>query len=183
MEKLVEVPMKEPLQLDLPSGTYIAGGYALYLAGYSNSYGDHDIFVTSDCKLSMPQLLETLGIIEYDESEFAYTYHKNIFDDRKTCGKLTIVDKLSSTVQVIKKIRKSPYDIVSSFDLDICQFIFDGKRLWATQRALYAANHKKLYIVPENVRTMEYTYNRARKYMRRGYKLLMPGIEKDKIDL
>lgn len=125
---LEEVPMvnKDKGNISLGDGMYVAGGYAMYLAGWTDYWGDIDIFVC-DIESAKKYLMK--------QCDYVTLYDSCIVPYNDRC------------VQIILRLYKAPTEIVHGFDLDCCGILWDGEKLWATKRAIWA--YKNNWFDPE----------------------------------
>lgn len=153
------------INIDISScKTYIAGGYALYLYdGESIRWSDVDIFFTE--KESLKKFFKTnRNELYYNCKNYELSDNYIQFDE----------------YQLILKLFSSPYDIVKSFDIGACQFIFDGRNLYATHRALYEVKNKRIYFNRRLASTMY--INRLIKYREKGFKICLPEFDEKNIN-
>lgn len=186
---LVEVPIVNPmptfkLNVSLPEGAYIAGGLPAWMAGFTTSYHDIDIFFTSTSAMSDMMLREYKHIeppTAIRPFELRYVFHK--YGGEHICI-LSLKEISSSSVykcrntpihQLILRLYKAPTEIVHGFDVDVCGVLWDGKKLWATKRAIYAASVKKNWFDPYRA-SPSYAY-RLSKYMARGIDVGLVGLD------
>lgn len=186
---LVEVPIVNPmptfkLNVPLPKGAYIAGGLPAWMAGYTTSYHDIDIFFTSTSAMDDIMLREYEHIeppTAIRPYELRHVFYK--YGGEHMCI-LTGKDISSSTVykcrnipihQLIRRLYKAPTEIVHGFDVDVCGVLWDGKKLWATKRAIYASRVKKNWFDPDRA-SPSYAY-RLSKYMARGIDIGLVGLD------
>ena len=170
---LMEIPIvgdrvQETLdKVKLVDGSYIAGGAAMYMAGWIDVHKDIDIFFTNKNALSEILLLECKSISD----EFGHSFYvsKNAVD-------------ISYHVQGILRLYKAPTEIVHGFDVDCCGILYDhlSGKLWATKRAYWSFKNKMNIFDPE--RASPSYIPRLVKYMRRGYDIFVPFFTQLKID-
>ncbi len=182
---LVEVPIKAKNYIkSLPAGIYAAGGYALYLSGYAKAstkgldkyvegcqytFSDVDLFTTS--KEAVGELLLSL------EERVRVGDHTVDFPIQCLENKDNLlIHRPCYKGQIILRLYKAPTEIVHGFDLDCCGFLLsydDGTpRLWATKRALWAAENGINWFDPDRM-SPSYAYRMA-KYMIRGFRPMLP---------
>jgi hypothetical protein len=65
-----------------------------------------------------------------------------------------------------------PSEVVHGFDVDCVGFVYDGEKLYATKRALYAAKNGVNWFDPSRS-SPSYAY-RLIKYKRRGFNISLP---------
>lgn len=149
---------------DLPKGHYLAGGYVLYLADITVKYKDIDVF-TTDPKVS-----------------------EEVFGKYMNYGSENAVDILYDR-QLILRVYSCPSEIVHGFDVGCCGVLFDGKDVWATERALYCINNKVNWLEPDRA-SPSYIY-RLCKYANRsmdielnkgGFRIMLPLSDEIKIN-
>lgn len=154
IKKNVEIPDNWTVIEDCPPGAYIAGSFALYLSTYMHPHkpGDVDYFFTDQD--SLDKCINLLGIAE--ESEWTYRQDK---------------------IHVIKKVFKSPFDILDSFDIDPCRILYDPitKELWAHEKAIKSYN-TGLCTFELSKTSSERYIPRFMKYIHRGFEIDLPYI-------
>lgn len=155
---------------------YIAGGYLLYL---------FQTFLANSC---------TPGAEAYDvDVWFTHNSGDNTqsirFHDIATTfpyfaqeNERTIVKTYTFTTECGKSRRLpvngvcfigSIFDIVKSFDLDICQILFDGEKLWGTRAFVEAFEQRRSSVTPYRQDATDSHYRspeRLLKYARRGWR-------------
>lgn len=147
----------------LPSNHYIAGGAALYIAGVTNKFKDIDIF---SCDKNES--------IEYIKRELAPDYD-GVYHSGNA---ITFRSKVA--IQLILREYSSPSQIVHGFDIGCCSILFDGKKLWATNKALYCIDEMVNWFEPD--RSSPTYAMRLAKYHTRGFILKLPSTEELGID-
>ena len=169
---LVEVPaLEERVQkilseIHLVENSYIAGGAAMYMAGWTDSYNDIDIFFTDKNALTDLLLQRSKHVIECLKASGDWT---NMLVYGVTKNAVHICE-----AQGILRLYKAPTEIVHGFDVDCCGILYDlhtGK-LWATKRAYWSFLNKMNIFDPE--RASPSYVSRLVKYMRRGYDIYIP---------
>jgi len=151
----------------LGNNIYIAGGAALYIAGYVDKYSDIDIFVTKK------NILGKFIVDNLDENDLVIT------DNSMSVRKFDEVNFRSMKFQFIRRLYTCPSEIVHGFDLDCCGILYDGKRLWATKRTVYSLSNKINWFDPQRV-SPSYGYRLA-KYCIRGFEIGLPFFDKKSI--
>ena len=161
--------------LKLPPGAYIAGGYAMYLAGYIDTYKDIDVFFTNK---------ETAYAFIELNKKYLHSAHlgPNTFSMKYSSGRPNYDN---AKVQLIFRLYIAPTEIVHGFDLDCVGVLYDGAKLWATERTLYAIEHKINWFDPTRA-SPSYAYRLA-KYTIRGFSIGLPlfdpsRIQEEKVD-
>jgi len=171
---LVEIPILKNTNYIPPKGWYIAGGAALYMAGYTSKYSDIDLFTTlsrDEAEKSMEYLVDADKNITI--SGYSVTYSAiNTFtsSDRDEHG-----PPLRVRIQHILRLYKSLSEIVHGFDLDCVGVIYDGNKLWCTRRTLFSLSKKMNYFDSKRA-SPSYAY-RLVKYMSRGFNIFLPHSE------
>lgn len=143
----------------LPPKHVIAGGAVLYLAGITNTFKDIDIF-TCDKEETMRHIETIYGQRDYYglyQSGNAITYKGNV------------------NVQYILREYTSPSQIIHGFDVSCCSILFDGEKLWTTNKGLYCINNMVNWFEPD--RSSPTYAMRLSKYHIRGFMLRFPSIE------
>jgi len=168
-----------PIEFSFQYGMYLAGGAALYMAGFSKKYSDFDLFFTN--KKSCYQFLEKkeYPVIITENSISLNTSVKTDEIVRFGPKRGQPVYKQVNT-QCILRLYKSPSEIVHGFDLDCCGILYDGKKLWCTKRTKYALENRVNWFDPKRA-SPSYSY-RLSKYNTRGFQLKLPLITKEDID-
>ena len=82
-------------------------------------------------------------------------------------------------IQVILRRYACVADVILQFDIDCCQFAYDGARVWATPAAQRALRSGVLIADPE-WRSATYE-SRLYKYCKRGFALAVPGLDEQRI--
>lgn len=82
-------------------------------------------------------------------------------------------------VQVILRIFKSPSEILIGFDVDCCTAGFDGEKVWISPRCARALT-TQTNLVDLSRRSASYEM-RLYKYVKRGFSIAIPGLEKEKV--
>lgn len=143
---------------------FVAGGAALFMAGVIPIYDDIDVFT-----IDKEKALQWVNNIDK---------YKN---SRISRDAITIVAALhNKTAQLILRIYKSPAEIVYGFDLDCVGILWDGKYLWATERAIYAIQNMVNWVDPN--RASPSYIHRLSKYMKRGFEIKLPLLDTNFID-
>lgn len=143
----------------LPKDHYIAGGAALYIAGITDVFKDIDIFT---CNKN-----ETMRYIQS-----SYGPH-NYYGMYQSGNAITIKGKVS--VQFITREYSSPSQIIHGFDVSCCSILFDGNKLWTTNKGLYCINNMVNWFEPD--RSSPTYALRLCKYHMRGFMLRLPSTE------
>lgn len=147
----------------LPPNHYIAGGAVLYLAGITNKFKDVDIF---SCDKN-----ETIEYIKREHAPDYYgVYHSG--------NAITFRSRVA--IQFILREYSGPSQIVHGFDVGCCSILFDGKKLWATNKALYCIDNMTNWFEPD--RSSPTYATRLAKYHIRGFMLRFPSTEELGID-
>jgi len=170
----------------LENGAFIAGGAALFMAGYIpyNDINDIDMFFTSE-DVAIRQIN---AIAEFNKKLIRDTHMSNADERIEKANLVFKTDQSISAsimsndgydnintmykVQYILRIYSCPSEIVHGFDLDSCGVLWDGRHLWATQRTLYALKNKINWFDPERA-SPSYVYRLA-KYNKRGFEIHLP---------
>ena len=83
-------------------------------------------------------------------------------------------------IQIILRLYKSPAEILMGFDVDACAIGYNGKSVLMTPRAHHAMTYQ-LNTVDMTRRSPSYEMRLA-KYAKRGYAILVPTLDENKID-
>jgi hypothetical protein len=173
----------------LPKFAYVAGGS---LVTELNSRSDIDVFFAGcsekEAKDEIERFVKEAKLYKEDKE---YTLEK--IDIQQRCTTIRYIGKLSRksdgnrngryerlNVQFIHRIYKVVDEIPLGFDVDCCCVIYDGKKLWATPRGEYARIWKENNI--DGSRASPSYWHRLLKYAMRGYKMVIPGFDIDKIN-
>jgi len=205
---LVKIPLKRTLTLrdtnnnivEIPKGSYIAGGAALYMSGHSEILKDLDVFFTNTdayqkwvdivvpSKINLPYQNYTDNIKITDKF---VSVHRGLYDHiddenmmyiRIAFNSLTGQEMVSpASLQFIFRKYSSPAEIIYGFDLDCVGILYDGKDLWCTERAKYAIDNKVNWFDPMRA-SPSYIY-RLGKYTTRGYRLELPLIKENNLNM
>jgi len=134
---LIELPIVNTISYVPPNGWYIAGGAALYMAGYTSKYSDIDLFTTlskNNAESSLSHLVDTDKCISISSNSITHVMkHKN----------------KNIRIQYILRLYRSLSEIVHGFDLDCVGIIYDGNKLWCTNRTWYSLQMKMNYFDPK----------------------------------
>lgn len=84
-------------------------------------------------------------------------------------------------IQIITKLYKSPLEVIMSFDIDSCAFAYDGSDVWGLPRSLYSMV-RRTNVVDLTRRSLSYEY-RLQKYNRRGFSVMVPELDNNRIDM
>lgn len=161
--------------LALCPNIFIAGGFAMWLAGWTDAYKDIDIFFTDkNALINVLHLYEkAISVAKIVNEQYMYTHsryrrHTRAFPIWKNSVNIT------RKVQGILRLYRCPSEIVHGFDLDCCGILYDPreKRLWATRRAIWA-NENHMNIFDPMRASPSYAY-RLSKYRIRGYDIFLP---------
>jgi ankyrin repeat protein len=83
-------------------------------------------------------------------------------------------------IQIVLRIYSSPYEVLAGFDVDACTVGFDGTNVYCDVRSHHA--------LVTNYNTIDFTRRspsyemRLAKYGMRGFSVLVPGLDRDKVD-
>lgn len=83
-------------------------------------------------------------------------------------------------IQIVLRLYKSPAEILMGFDVDACSVGFDGDKVWMTPRCHRAMTHQ--YNVVDMSRRSPSYEMRLAKYGERGFAVLLPSLDRKKID-
>lgn len=184
---LEEVPVvnqiPDKIVVPVDPNLYIAGGFAMWMAGFTRDYSDVDYFFTHPSALE--HVLHSLHLDGNDVDD----YHANIsaMPTYISVTHRTISDYRRHdipTMQMILRLYKAPTEIVHGFDLDSCGVILshdsDGQpHLWATKRAMWSYRNKINWFDPLRA-SPSYAY-RLSKYMTRGYEIGLVHLDPESI--
>lgn len=158
---LIEIPIENslPLQDIRLDDMYIAGGAAMYMAGWIQDYGDIDIFTTN--KDTATRWMKNYGDTPKDEYTMSTIIHKRV-------------------IQLILRDYKYPSEILYGFDLDCVGVMWDGKKLYATEIAYYSWKNKVNWF--DHRRVSSSYIHRLCKYMNRGFHISLPLLTEEMIN-
>ncbi len=182
-------------------GNIILAGGALisFLMDYPRRPKDLDFFITSkDANVGEAKIAEILNNyrrISYEPGSLTYLREseEEENEDRdkiqifnvKTDWQRVVRTQNAITIgkatkyQVVLRLYTSPSEVVHGFDLDASGILYDGDRIWATQRAEYAIKIKTNYF---DFARMSPTYGyRLAKYASRGFQVWMPRFDLNKV--
>ncbi|KAK0430174.1 hypothetical protein EV421DRAFT_1893613 [Armillaria borealis] len=83
-------------------------------------------------------------------------------------------------VQIVLRLYVSIGEILAGFDIDAPCFAFDGEYVWGSPRGIAAVMRRANTV--DMSRRSPSLENRLAKYAARGYKVLVPSLNRDKID-
>jgi len=150
----------KPIKLGGP--VYVAGGAALWVGGYIDTVEDVDLFVVAD-----------EGTANKYTSSYTMYHCDNVSNIGGEIESLNGPSTLEyKKIQLIHRLYKSPAQIIYGFDLDCVGVLYDGKSLWATERALYSLREKMNWFDPSRA-SPSYIYRLA-KYKSRGFDIGLP---------
>lgn len=195
---LIEIEKKCADHIPVMPGFVVAGGAALYLATNTESHryrpeiSDVDFFaIQPDGDVSA--LNERIKSITFSSSQGdigdtaktvisqnalnTYTsYYRYTPSDRFHWRHLgDHLQRMNMRAQYILRMYRSPSEVVHGFDLDACGILWDGKKLWATERALYALKNKCNWFDPMRA-SPSYAYRLAKYKMKKGFDIRLPLI-------
>lgn len=110
---------------------------------------------------NFPQNIEKNIVVKYSEKVVSVSFTDKAYKGNQRYE-----------VQFIRRLYKSPSEILHGFDVDCCGFGYDGYMVWATSRAIFAYNNKIIFADPERA-SPSWPYRLA-KYSSRGFKLYLP---------
>lgn len=143
----------------------VAGG-RVFSALFGTRSGDVDLFFHGVDHQPALQLVTDI---------FNELGHANV---TRTANALTF-EQNRKEIQVILRLYQTPSEVLHGFDVDCCSLGFDGKKIWATQRALYALTRGYNTI---NFGRLSPSYEyRLVKYGTRGMSIRVPNLDRDKI--
>lgn len=83
-------------------------------------------------------------------------------------------------IQIVLRLYKSPAEILMGFDVDACSVGYDGKSVWMTPRCHRAITHQ--YNTVDMSRRSPSYEMRLAKYSERGFAVLVPSLDRNRID-
>ncbi|KAK7436334.1 hypothetical protein VKT23_019181 [Stygiomarasmius scandens] len=84
------------------------------------------------------------------------------------------------SIQIVLRLYSSPAEVLAGFDIDAPCCAYDGKRVWASARAIIAMM-RQCNTVDMTRRSPSYEF-RLSKYAQRGFEIYIPSLERDKVD-
>ena len=144
-------------------GAVIAGGS---IVSNLEKHSDVDIFLYGLTEKEAEEVILNFSLQRYDTCRI--NHH---------CASFKI---WGTEIQIIRRIYKSPAEILYGFDIDCCGILYDGKDIWCTRRAQYAIENKINHFDPERV-SPSYPYRLA-KYAARGFKIFLPNFDEKQFD-
>ena len=169
-------------QIECKGYLYAAGGACLYMAGMSEKFSDVDLFPTGK-QIAIDYINNLKGDVTYRHNHVAFwgssagIEHIAVLRTKNTIETTGWYDRIlgSKKFQIILRLYKSPSEIVHGFDVDCVGILYDGEKLWATKRALYAMEHKINHFDPCRS-SPSYAY-RLSKYQARGFSMYLPHLD------
>ena len=160
----------------LANNVVVAGGYALshFLSKYMGKecgYSDIDLFLydcydnfEEVCKAIMDKLMEVCDSYSILDSENCITIKLRFYNSLKT-------------VQIIKRVYKSPSHIIHGFDVDCCCILIELENLhvYATKRGDYSIRHRTNVLNFDRL-SKSYSY-RLLKYNIRKFNIYIPEVD------
>jgi hypothetical protein len=171
----------------------LAGGAVSSVMVDRRGFGDLDLFIYGLSEAAASARVEKLVAdlfksaesiaIEKEKERFARnpkTKHKQVtkatfpFNMVRTQHTLTFT-VLGSTFQIIFRLYKTISEILHGFDFGACAVGFDGTQIWTTTLGKFAYEYGCNIVDPSRRST---TYeSRLNKYMKRGFDLVLPGLD------
>lgn len=156
----------------------IAGGFALaYYTfknyGYTTYFDDIDLFIHSCDEITANKILNLLSNLTNNELYISENAIISSFgDDTLTNGN----EPIYKTIQIIRRLYKSPAEIIHGFDVDSsCILVNLDGEIWTTQRGAYSIKNG-YNVVNFDRLSPSYEY-RLSKYRERGFAIWIPQIE------
>ncbi len=148
----------------------LAGGAPMKAAlGWEHDVSDYDLFLVG-CRTKA----EALEVVQRAVRAML---------ERQPAGVGTTITMLSKHVltltqmqtqmqmQIVLRLFRTPEEVLATFDLPSCCFMFDGDAWYTTKRALYALRYRVNLMDP----LQQSTPRRAYKYHERGFHFVVPG--------
>lgn len=166
----------------IPLKSYVAGSYAMYLAGWIDDPRDCDIFST-DKKYTNKMINKMASITTCSHTKYTVTckQYRNEYSWSNHISETNFqnitVDPGYTVYQYVLTEYDSPAGVIFNFDIDCCQVLFDPftKKLFASHMAIFANSHKTNYFDPWKLRKLYIP--RLVKYECRGYNVFLPFFE------
>lgn len=169
--------------INFSQGKVILAGGALvtFLYGDDRMPPDLDIFITTKDEDYANDTIKSI-INNYAQLN---RHNMRLHLISANCGKVVRTENaitiglLKPKYQVILRLYTCPSEVVHGFDLDASGIFYDGKSVWATQRAAYSLHHKINFF---DFARMSPTYGyRLAKYASRGFQVWLPHLNPDLI--
>lgn len=185
--------------LDGEKNLFIAGG-SVESTLFQSTTGDLDLFVHGTDeeealnivrrvvdKLNPETVLRTVNAITLTNCELPREYNLGVSivqkkdgppHDYNTTNFFRRIDVFK--VQIILRLYKTPSEVLHGFDVDSCCVGYDGKKFWATERAMYAFKHSTNTV---NFGRLSPSYEyRLVKYAARGFGIYVPKLDGNRVD-
>jgi hypothetical protein len=107
-------------------------------------------------------------------------FQHHFFVRTEHCVTIIPFAKGGRRIQIIFRLYKSPAEVLMGFDLDCCCVCFDGNHTWGLPRAFRALKHRMNVIDPS--RQSKSYINRLVKYVKRGFSVGVPGMDRNCIN-
>jgi BTB/POZ domain len=92
-------------------------------------------------------------------------------------------DVVDAKVQIVLRLYDSPTEVLVGFDVDCCLCAYDGRNVWLAPRCVSALVSGTNVLNPLHAWPNRASYElRLAKYAVRGFAVLVPGIDKRRID-
>lgn len=156
----------------------LAGGALIsFLQG--REIKDLDLFFVRASEEEALDVMKRRGVYHTEGHNVFRTNHSVSFLMETHRGKETILPH-ECDVQYILRLYSCPSEVVHGFDLDCCGLLYDGSKVWATQRTMYSLNKMMNWFDVERA-SPSYIY-RLSKYMFRGFAINMRFSESIAVD-
>ena len=167
---------------DVSPHFFVAGG-SIFAALFGTRTNDVDVFLHGCDKQQGEQLLYKFAT---DVAGVKIKKHDDVYyrisQITRTKNALSF-DKASRKAmehQIILRIYRTPSEILHGFDVDSCSLGYDGKNIWATQRALFAIKHGYNTV---NFDRLSPSYeHRLVKYGTRGVAVKIPNFYRSRVN-
>lgn len=94
------------------------------------------------------------------------------------------IRQMETKVQIVLRIYDTPTEVLVGFDIDCCCCAFDGRDVWVCPRWVSALQSGVNVLNPLHAWPNKASYEyRLAKYAFRGFAVLVPGLDSNKIDL
>ena len=153
----------------------VAGGIIsnIFTLNECHSCSDYDVFIiANDDETGNNRALEIINIL-YSRMNAAKPTHI-----LKTKNTITLYN-INYEVQIITKLYSSIIDVLCNFDLDSCCVGYSNGNLYTLPRFIRSLAYCGNIIDPEKY-SSSYFY-RLKKYMKRGFSVYIPGLDKKDI--
>lgn len=171
-----KLQMLQPYLTGDSGSLLVAGGY-VFSALFGTKAFDIDLFLwgcqLDDTEKCVVELRDRL-LQNFDALQVYRSQHSLGLTVEHTSTK-------KDMYQLILRLYRSPSEVLHGFDVDCCSLGYDGKRIWATPRALFALTSGYNTV---NFDRLSPTYEiRLAKYSVRGVAIRIPGFDQARVSI